>query len=460
MNWLLFGVFLTVAVAMVVPAIWRKDYRLQFPCLAGLTVLYQVALPLASLNTQPEEVLAASLTRFSVMAILCLLAAWAGYEWRRGSKHPGLMRFDPRRLVVSALILVALGGFFTFRYSAVTPEFDPEKGGMTGIATIYLTLAIVGRYGAILAAILFMRSKDWKLLVLVLPQLWTYYQLFLIGRRGPTGEVIVVICMLLFFYRQWAIPLWLMLLGVFGMAVFCFNIGTIRATVEQPLSERIEAIRAADPLDALTLQGMARERQFVEVFNAAKFMEAKAQGGHYTYGLHFWNQLVFGYVPAQIVGRDFKESLKFPLTDDAQLTGFEKSTGTCETGIGEAFMACGYFGCGLFFVLGAFMRWLWEEAIRNSVLHQFLLMLFMLPAVMSFSAQLWTILNLAVNIGIFAGPLLWWSRVHGGARVTRDGPEGLRERRLKWRQGGSRRSVGPKPAVAKHVKQPEGSRTP
>jgi hypothetical protein len=198
----------------------------------------------------------------------------------------------------------------------------------------------------------------------------------------------------------------------------------------------------------------------VEVFNAAKFMEAKAQGGNYTYGLHFWNQLVFGYVPAQIVGREFKESLKFPLTDDAQLTGFEKSTGTCETGIGEAFMACGYFGCGLFFVLGAFMRWLWEEAIRNSVLHQFLLMLFMLPAVMSFSAQLWTILNLAVNIGIFAGPLLWWSRVHGGARVTRDGPEGLRERRLKWRQGGSRRSVGPKPAVAKHVKQPEGSRTP
>jgi len=42
---------------------------------------------------------------------------------------------------------------------------------MTGIATIYLTLAFVGRYGAILAAILYMRAKDWLLLVLVLPQL-------------------------------------------------------------------------------------------------------------------------------------------------------------------------------------------------------------------------------------------------------------------------------------------------
>jgi len=39
---------------MVVPAIWHKEYRLQFPCLAGLTVIYQIALPLASLNTQFE----------------------------------------------------------------------------------------------------------------------------------------------------------------------------------------------------------------------------------------------------------------------------------------------------------------------------------------------------------------------------------------------------------------------
>jgi hypothetical protein len=266
--------------------------------------------------------------------------------------------------------------------------------------------------------------------------------LFLIGRRGPTGEVMVVICMLLFFYRQWAIPFWLMLLGMFGMAIFCFNIGAIRATVEQPLRERIEAIRAGDPLDSLTLEGMARDRQFVEVFNAAKFMEAKAQGGNYTYGLHFWNQLVFGYVPAQIVGRDFKESLKFTLTDDAQLvTGFEKSVGTCETGIGEAFMAYNYFGCGLFFVLGAFMRLLWEGAIRNSILHQFLLMLLMLPAVMSYSTQLWTILNLVASIGIFAGPLLWWSLVKT-ASGPRSGRQWFKKRGPDWAKDFSPQPAG------------------
>jgi hypothetical protein len=154
-------------------------------------------------------------------------------------------------------------------------------------------------------------------------------------------------------------------------------------------------------------------------------MEATAIGGHYTYGLHFWNKLVFGFVPAQYVGKGVKDSLMIPLTDDTQYTQFQKDTGTCETGIAEAFMAFGYFGCGLFFVMGAFMRWLWEGAIRNSILHQFLLMLCTLGAIMSFTLQLWTLLNQLVTIAIFAGPLLWWSRDH----ASQQSPGGRRKRR-------------------------------
>ncbi len=421
---------------MIAPAFWRKDYRLQFPCLAGLTVLYQVALPLASLCTQPDEVSSSSLTRFSVMAILCLGAAWAGYEWWQGARQSSVMQLDPKRLVISAVILALFGGFFSLKASTITPDLDPETGQWTGIITIYSTLALVARYGFMLAAILFMQRKDWTLLLLMLPQLWSYYQSFMIGRRSPTGEIIVVICMLLWFYRKRAVPMWLMLLGVTGMAIFCFNVGTIRATVDQPLTERIEAIEEADPLHALTVQGFSESKNYVEIFNASKFMEAKAAGGHYTFGLHFWNKLVFGYVPAQIVGRDVKDRLMIPLVDDTLLTGFEKSNGTCESGIAEAFMAFGYFGCVLFFAIGALMRWLWEGASRGSMVHLFLLMLCTLGTIMSFSAQLWTFLNMLVNVAIFAGPLLWWSRVHTNQQLPVNEPaistkRGRKQRRVR-----------------------------
>ena len=410
MNSFLLYIFVALSLAMAAPALWRKDYRLQFPCLAGVSGLYLVAMPWASLIAQPDEVAPEAIFRFGLMAIMCLGAAWAGYVWWKPSNGLALPRFDDNKLAKAAMFLVAFGAFFAWIARNTVPDIDPDTTQWTGPIVIYSTLSLVMRYGAMLATILFFRTRKWWYLLLALPQLVQYANLFMVGRRGSTGEIMLVICVLLFFYRKWALPLWLLLLGTLAMAIFSYNIGTIRATNDQSLSERIQAIKAVDPLHSITTAGMAEDRKYIEIYNGAKFMEAKARGGHYTLGLHFWNQIVFGFVPAQLVGKDFKESLRIKLTDDTLQTGYEKSNGTCETGIGEAFMAFGYFGCGLFFALGAFMRWLWEGAARNSVLHQLLLMLFTLPSLMAFSGQLWTSVNQLVNISIFVGPWLWWSR--------------------------------------------------
>jgi hypothetical protein len=412
MNWLLLGILVAVALAMIAPAVQRKDYRLQFPCLAGLTVLFQIALPLASLNSVPDEISSDSLTRFSVMANLCLIASWAGYRSKVIPLSSTKIIYKPERLTQSAAILFAIGVFFTFKFNTTELEFDLEKAGMTGVGTIYLTLANVSRYGAVLAAILFLRTKNWKLLVFVVPQLWSYYLLFAGGRRSPTGEIIIIICILVWFFYRLAIPLWFMVFGVFMMALFSSNIGIIRATLGQPLHERVDKFKEASPLQKLTLKGMAEDRQYVEIYNAAKFMESRTIGGNYTLGLHFWNQLVFGFVPGQIVGKQIKESMMIKLVDDTKWTSFEKSVGTCETGIGEAFMAFWYCGCGLFFLIGAYMRWLWDSASRGSILHLYLLLLCSLGALLAFSNQIWTYVNMIVNIAIFSLPCFWWSAIH------------------------------------------------
>jgi len=416
---MLLYVFVAMSIAMAAPALWRKDYRLQFPCLVGLGGIYLVALPLASLIKQPDEVAQDSIFRFGVMAILCLGAAWAGYVWYKPSPAMRLPQFDEKKLSPAAIFLVAFGAFFAWKTRNTIPDIDPETTNWTGPITIYVTLAMVMRYGAFLAAILYFQTKNWKMLLVALPQLAMYISLFLIGRRSPTGEMLVVIGMLFFFYRKWAVPLWLMLLGTFAMAVFSYNITTIRSTVDESLSERLQAIEAIDAVQSLSAKGMADDRKYVEVYNGAKYMEARAKGGHYDFGLHFWNQLVFGFVPGQIVGKEFKESLKFKLTDDTLQTGYEKSNGTCMTGVGESFLAFGYLGCGLFFALGAYMRWLWEGALRNSILHQLLLIICSLGAVMAFSGQLWTLVNGVVNFFIFVGPWLWWSHVRTSTKSRR-----------------------------------------
>jgi hypothetical protein len=429
MNWLLLYIFSGIAVAMIVPAIWRKDYRLQFPCLAGFTVLYQVALPMASLLKHPDEISQTAISRFGVMAILCLCAAWAGYLWHQPRSNTAYYRFNENKLIVGVFFLVAGGAYFAWKTAHTEADLDPETHNWTGTIVIYVTLAQTMRFGGIIAAILFFRTRKWVWLFIALPQLLYYTYLFYGGRRSATGEAIVVICMLFFFYRKWVVPMWMMIAGTFALALFCFNINVIRQTADDSLVERMQAIQATDPLESITTEGMAEKRTFVEIYNAANYMEAKAKGGHYNCGLVYWNSLVFGFVPAQILGREFKNSLMIQLPDDTSMTGFTKAVGTCETGIAEVFMAFGYFGFGLFFVLGVFMRWLWEGAQKGSVLHQFLLMICTLRAVMSFSSQLWTIVNLLVSIAIFAGPWLWWSYTNSSTneRLPRRVPAGGRK---------------------------------
>jgi hypothetical protein len=410
MLWPLFYIYVGICLAMMAPAIWRKEDRLQFPFLAGGTVLLMVCLPLAGLISDPSGPPAASIGRFIVMAILCQLASWAGYNYSWKSKTFSNYQFDRSRLAISAVILSVFGFYFAYQLSTTVPEIA-ENGNWTGIATIFSMLSQVSRYGFVLAAILYFKSKDWRFFLVMIPQIAIYGKQFLAGRRSPTGELLIITMTLFFFYRKRSVPLWLLLTGMGFLAVFSYNIGDIRANADRPLEERIESFMSSDPLSALSEESMIEDKRYVEIFNAVNFMEAKDLGGNYTYGLHFWNQLVFGFVPAQFVGDAFKKSLQFNLDDDTALTRFEKASGTCESGIAEAFMAFGYFGCALFFIMGASFRWLWDQSVRGSVSCQLVLMLNILPAIMSYSSQLWSMLNGLVSLLAFAGPFLWWSAI-------------------------------------------------
>ena len=423
MVWLLFYIYVGVCLAMMIPAIWRKEDRLQFPFLAGATVMLMVCLPLAGLIADPQGPANAALERFTVMAILCQLALWAGYNHPWKTKALTNLKFDSARLAISALALTVFGFYFAYQLSTIEPEIA-ANGNWTGIATIFVTLSQVSRYGFVLAAILYFRSKDWRFLLVMIPQIVIYGKQFLAGRRSPTGELLIIMMTLFFFYRKKSVPLWLLLTGMVFLAVFSYNIGDIRANADRPLEERIESFLSSDPLSALSEESMIQENRYIDIFNAVNFIEAKDLGGNYTYGLHFWNQLVFGFVPAQFVGETLKESLQFKLYDDSALTHFQKSNGTCESGIAEAFMAFGYFGCVLFFIMGAWFRWLWDQSVRGNVLCQFILMLNILPGIMSFNIQLWTMLNLLVNLLMFAGPFLWWSAISASTgRQFRGGRE-------------------------------------
>jgi hypothetical protein len=433
MTWFLWTLLLIVICGMVAPGLTQGVKRIQFPFLAGVALSYHALLPFFVLIRQSASNPVAGLDRVLFMTILCVAAAWGGYHYRWTTNSREAWEFAPHRLATGAALLATFGVFAGMSVQWIDVQIT-EEGQMTGLATVLLFFSALGKFGFVIAAMLLIRTRKRWLWLVMLPQLWIYFAQLLVVRRSPMGELAVIVILLVYFARRWTPPLWLVAVVSMVFAILHFNVSTLRSTIGQPLGERIRVFQEGDPLAALRKSEMEEKEGFaVELYNAAHFMEAKARSGNFTYGRHFWNQIVFGWIPAQFVGREFKQSLQFKLPEDTAEIGFEKSFGTCETGIAEAYMAFWYFGALLFFGIGVWLRWLWDQSLAGSFLHQTILALSLFTACMTFSAQIWTYVNYLLQITVFALPVFYWSRrnSHGATsrgskrprrRVARSGP--------------------------------------
>lgn len=118
----------------------------------------------------------------------------------------------------------------------------------------------------------------------------------------------------------------------------------------------------------------------LELRNAAAVIESTQKFGNYDYGTGYWNQLVFRFVPAQIVGKGTKDLLMFGNDVDKMLKGnsgtaHEFSSGSTITGMGDSFKQFGWLGCLFFALLAVVFRSLWIAAIQPGALFAQLLYL-------------------------------------------------------------------------------------
>jgi hypothetical protein len=134
-------------------------------------------------------------------------------------------------------------------------------------------------------------------------------------------------------------------------------------------------------------------------------------------GQAYWDQLVFRFVPAQIVGRDVKDSLMFrsALRHDKQdlaALGYRLETGTTVTGMGDSYREFGYFGALLFAVLAVVFKSLWAASLRpNGVFAQLLYIQTSTSAMHAVTHQTADYLPALLYNLIFLGAAVYFSRV-------------------------------------------------
>lgn len=357
----------------------------------------------------PEAVSAALL-----MTNLCLAACLVGYciPPNRSIARFTSVRVNLDRLFATGIVFIICGFFFNFLISRIEPD---EMGSLTrwsGPATIYLFFAQLVYPGLSIALTIALKRGGGLPWLATVVAAWIPLQAILIaGRREQTALFVLTIALTLFYQRRWIPPR----TAVFAALAFALLAIPATGTYRTAMAEQnFEAVREIDLIG--NFNKFLNLESILELRNAAMIMDATASTSGYEFGGGYWDELVFRFVPAQLLGTDFKEGLMFRpsedrLEEEMEMRGFQMAGGSTKTGIGDSFQQFGYLGFAFFLLLAVLFRTLWLTSIQPSaVFAQLLYIQTSTSAMRAVTHQTVGFLPSLVYSFIFIGLAVWYSR--------------------------------------------------
>ena len=149
-----------------------------------------------------------------------------------------------------------------------------------------------------------------------------------------------------------------------------------------------------------------------EILNAAVILEAVDQSLSFDYGLSLWNAFVFRFVPAQLLGQDFKKGLTIDFINPAYLVfRYNPHLGSTVTGMADAFESFWYFGAIKFFIIGLILSRWHRAAMSGSIIAQLIVMLTMTGGLHTVTHTTHHFFLAIADLVIFLVPVLLYARI-------------------------------------------------
>ena len=375
-----------VSLAMIVSCLREKGQFCQFPFWAGIISLgfffTQAMGGLVHLEQFPKGAYLAGIN----FATLCMLSLWIGFNLAYKRNSTGLSwlssEFNIDRLFYAGVFFSIVGFFFQWKLWSL-PEELLKMSQWSGATVKYNFFASLFKFGLITLWILYLDQKkllNIRVLVFLLPCLLLLTSAAVLrGRRAEMMNMCAYLVVGIWLVRRIAIPRWVLILLLIGGLILVNAVGLYRSIMLDDEKSFAERLSAASQADYLSASAEAMEGSSIEFKNYINFRYICAKHGLYDYGTWHWNRLVFNYVPAQLVGAEFKKSLclKEGIADDvAQFTrselGHAASTGSTVTGFLDAFRSFGWFGFIKFGLVGWLMGVLYRRAMQGLFLGQLL----------------------------------------------------------------------------------------
>jgi hypothetical protein len=424
MEWIFFWVLIIALAATLAVTLFKPERIYEYPFFMAATFAVFIVPQAVSLLRFPGEASAGDIANVLLMCCLCFGMCWVGYRLKPSQLLKATLGrpINPERLFQGALVFIGVSYFFNHLISQMTEE---QTGGSqwTGVVTIYGFFA--GLIYPAFAICLLTAIRTQSLLAgvsAVVAAIQPLQSTVLAGRREGTVMFLLTVSLTLYYYRGIKPPRLAILFAIVFAMLAIPATGTYRG---------IAAERDWKQVKQLDLVGnfktFLNKESILELRNAALIMEVTQEAGDYEYGASYWDQLVFRFVPAQLVGKSLKSSLMFQRSDEhvqkelAKL-GYELSSGSTITGMADSFQQFGWFGCLFFAGLGLFFNTLFRATqAPNPIFAQLFYILTATQAMRAVTHQTVDFLPGLVYNVIFLGLLWLYAREPLPGRAKRRG---------------------------------------
>lgn len=408
MTGMAIGFLTAIGLVMLASGMLRRGAPYEYPFLAGATLFGFILPQLPGLALDPY-LADGAVTKTALFAAPCMLALMAG--WRIGRSAP--LRaldwtFEERALLVAAALMSLIGAFFYWMITRLPPELT-EATLWSGPGTIYIFFAKTLTYGLAVAVLCMVRRPSWAAAAIIgFCLIFILDRVVLHGRRAEAVDLVMILLLALWFQRRVAIARPLMLALVVAGALAVNSTGDYRSLARSSDGPRWEQLTE---IDAVGNFRRLMETGGEEMRNAAAMVDHIAHTHEFDYGIFHWNEIVFGFVPAQIVGRGVKEALYLP-PPSPYPHNYVPLTGTTWTGFADAFRSFWYFGALKFFLIALVLGRIFAAAMRGSTLWQIVAMLSAGPAMHVITHHTQFLPTAWLHMTLFLIPFLALARTH------------------------------------------------
>lgn len=426
MSEIYFDLLIVICFGLFSWGIIRIERIYQYPFFMGLIFIsFLVPQGFAIINN-PGGVSQNALERVFFVSCLCAVACWLGYEKKPNSQWLAKLdiKLDEKKLSQIGIFFTAQGHFFGFLLSRLQIQ-TASNGNWQGPATIYLFFAQVIYIAFAIFLLQTLKKPNIFNFICLAISGWPLIETVLEGRRQPTMTFIIIVGFSLWLTYRYVPPRWLIIGSTVVLMFIIPLLGALR-------SGFWDLVFSGNWQEILSASQTAFESQqsgdILELRTAALFMDAAEQTGSYGYGTGWWDAIVFQYVPGQIVGYEFKESLQFKWLRPEILEniyGYYLPNGTTYTGVGDSFMEFSFFGFLIFAIIAYLFKNLWVSAVyHQSMVSKLLYMGLVSPAMLGLTHGIARFLQEALFQVSFVGLLVYYSQDKNTIlEITQEQPE-------------------------------------